>query len=157
DDCYLIADDGWKAETYRVLVKNKKGNEVDKGWACDLVPKDLVLNRYFAAEQEAIRSQQTALETLEARLAELEEEHGADDGALNNVSSKAEALDAWHETLISVWQSFDVSKYRQYMQALTTQETALQRLLDLQTDPRLQALANAKGKLTQATVKARRR
>jgi len=51
DDCYLIAADGWKAETYRVLVKNSKGREVDKGWACDLVPKPLVVARYFAREQ----------------------------------------------------------------------------------------------------------
>src|SRR5207253_127589 len=36
DDCYLIAADGWKAETYRVIEKDKKGKEKDKGWACDL-------------------------------------------------------------------------------------------------------------------------
>src|SRR6202049_779418 len=36
DDCYLIAADGWKAETTRVLVKNNKGKEEDKGWTCDL-------------------------------------------------------------------------------------------------------------------------
>jgi len=39
DDCYLIAANGWKAETYRVIEvkKNKQGEtlrEVDKGWAC---------------------------------------------------------------------------------------------------------------------------
>jgi type I restriction enzyme M protein len=26
DDCYIIADDGWKAETYRIIMKDKKGN-----------------------------------------------------------------------------------------------------------------------------------
>ena len=45
DDCYLIAADGWKAETYRVVEKDKKGKEKDKGWACDLVPKALVVAR----------------------------------------------------------------------------------------------------------------
>jgi N-6 DNA Methylase len=30
DDVYLIAADGWKAETYRVIESNKKGKEVDK-------------------------------------------------------------------------------------------------------------------------------
>jgi type I restriction enzyme M protein len=42
DDAYLIAADGWKAETYRVIEKkNKRGqsHQKDKGWACDLVPK----------------------------------------------------------------------------------------------------------------------
>lgn len=42
DDAYLIAEDGWKAQTYRMLEtkKNKDGTTgktVDKGWACDLV------------------------------------------------------------------------------------------------------------------------
>src|SRR6202034_1947590 len=54
DDCYLIAADGWKAETNRVTEKDKKGKEKDKGWACDLVPKALIVARYFASEQEAI-------------------------------------------------------------------------------------------------------
>ena len=39
DDCYLIAADGWKAETYRIIETDKKGKEKDKGWTCDLVPK----------------------------------------------------------------------------------------------------------------------
>jgi len=27
DDCYLIAADGWKAETYRVIETDKKGKK----------------------------------------------------------------------------------------------------------------------------------
>ena len=54
DDCYLIATDGWKAETYRIIEKDKKGKEKDKGWACDLVPKLLIVAHYFAKEQAAI-------------------------------------------------------------------------------------------------------
>ena len=48
DDCYLIAADGWKAETYRIIEKDKKGKEKDKGWTCDLIPKPLIVARYFA-------------------------------------------------------------------------------------------------------------
>ncbi len=36
DDCYLIAADGWKAETTRIIETDKKGKEKDKGWTCDL-------------------------------------------------------------------------------------------------------------------------
>jgi type I restriction enzyme M protein len=54
DDCYLIAADGWKADTYRVIEKDKKGKKKDKGWTCDLVPKALIIARYFAEEQEAV-------------------------------------------------------------------------------------------------------
>jgi type I restriction enzyme M protein len=55
DDVYLIAADGWKAETYRVIEKNKTtGKERDKGSACDLIPKALLVARFFAEEQAAI-------------------------------------------------------------------------------------------------------
>jgi len=76
DDCYLIAADGWKAETYRITEKNKKGKEKDKGWTCDLIPKPLIVARYFAEEQEVIDALAADLETVTAKLAELEEEHG---------------------------------------------------------------------------------
>lgn len=76
DDCYVIAADGWKAETYRVIEKRKgkdgkPGKEVDKGWACDLVPKALIVARYFAAEQAAIDQIAVEMESVAARLAEL--------------------------------------------------------------------------------------
>ena len=81
DDCYAIAADGWKAQTYRVIETSKKGKQKDKGWACDLVPKPLVVARYFAKEQAALRALQAELEGVSARLAELEEEHGGEDAA----------------------------------------------------------------------------
>ena len=81
DDCYLIATDGWKAETYRVIETDKKGKEKDKGWICDLVPKALIVARYFSEEQAAIDRLVINLDSVTARLAEMEEEHGGEDGA----------------------------------------------------------------------------
>jgi type I restriction enzyme M protein len=80
DDCYLISADGWKAETYRIIERDKKGKERDKGWTCDLVPKALIVNRYFAAEQEQIGALNAELEIVTAQIAELEEENGDDEG-----------------------------------------------------------------------------
>jgi len=91
DDCYLIAADGWKAEISRVLVKNPKGKEVDKGWTCDLVPKPLIIARYFAAEDAAIKEQQAALESLAAQIAEMEEEHGGDEGLFSELHKLSKA------------------------------------------------------------------
>ena len=85
DDCYLIAADGWRAETYRVLVKNSKGKEVDKGWACDLVPRQLVIARYFSEKQDAITRLEAELESLTARVTELEEEHGGEEGVFSGL------------------------------------------------------------------------
>src|SRR5207302_1531076 len=81
DDCYLIAADGWKAETTRVIEKDKKGREKDKGWTCDLIPKALIVARYFATEQAAIDQIAAELEGATASLVEMEDEHGGEDGA----------------------------------------------------------------------------
>lgn len=80
DDCYLIAVDGWKAEPYRILIENKKKEKVDKGWACDLVPKELMIARYFTKEQETLTQLESERETVTAKIQEMEEEHGGDEG-----------------------------------------------------------------------------
>ena len=85
DDCYLLAHDGWKAETYRIIEKDKKGKEKDKGWTCDLIPKALIVARYFAKEQEAIDQLTGELESVTARLNELEEEQGVEEGAFSEL------------------------------------------------------------------------
>jgi len=107
DDCYLVDSDGWKAETYRILEMNKKGKEVDKGWACDLVPKHLVVDRFFAAQQQALRQKETELENLTTRLAELEDEHDGDEGILSTVNSRTDALIARQEVTIGLLDSSD--------------------------------------------------
>ncbi|MEX2579687.1 MAG: type I restriction-modification system subunit M [Verrucomicrobiales bacterium] len=82
DDVYLIAAEGWVAEPARIIEKNQKtGKERDKGWTCDLLPKSLVVARYFADEQADIDGASADLEALQAVQTELEEEHGGEDGA----------------------------------------------------------------------------
>jgi len=85
DDCYLIADDGWKATTHRVIEvkKDKKGEkvkEVDKGWACDLVPKSFLVASHFATERNAIIDLEADLESITVQITELKEEHGGEEG-----------------------------------------------------------------------------
>ena len=109
DDCYLIAADGWKAETTRILEKDKKGKEKDKGWTCDLIPKALIVARYFGQEQAAIDQLAAELEGVTARLTELEEEHGGEDGAFAdldkvnraNVAVRLKELQGKRNTAIS--------------------------------------------------------
>ena len=80
DDVYLISAEGWKAEPSRLIERDKKGKEKDKGWGCDLVPKALIVNRYFAQEQAALNALEAEMESLAAQLSELEEEHGGEEG-----------------------------------------------------------------------------
>ena len=84
DDCYLIAAEGWKAETKRLVEEVKsgkdKGKQKDKGWACDLIPKSLIVARYFNKEQTELDARQVELEQTQASMAELEEEQGGEEG-----------------------------------------------------------------------------
>jgi type I restriction enzyme M protein len=156
DDCYLIAADGWKAETSRVLVKNNKGKEVDKGWTCDLVPKALIVARYFAAEQEVITKLEAELESLTAQMTEMEEEHGGDEGAfaeldkVNRAAVAARLRDLRFESGESVADEKAVlEKYLEHCERQADLKRALK-----QAEEKLDALAYARyPALSEAEIK----
>lgn len=77
DDCYAIAADGWVAELY-IVKKTKKENQ----WDCDLVPKTLVIDRYFLTEKHAIEKLEAEKENIGAQMKEMAVEHGGDEGVL---------------------------------------------------------------------------
>jgi type I restriction enzyme M protein len=87
DDVYLIVEDGWVAKVKRILEKNKKGTEVDKGWTCDLIPKELVINRFLASEYQELVSIETELESVQAEIVSFEEEHAGDEGVLSDATN----------------------------------------------------------------------
>jgi type I restriction enzyme M protein len=91
DDVYAISADGWRAEPYRVLEAGKNGKTKDKGWACDLVPKELLVRQLFAGDLELIEALRSQLEEASSRLAELEEEHGGDEGAFSELDKITKA------------------------------------------------------------------
>lgn len=88
DDAYLLAADGWKAVP--TVITNKKGKAT--GWACDLVPKPLVVARYFAAEQQALDAASAALDSASSALEALEEEHSGEDMAFAGFDRVTAAL-----------------------------------------------------------------
>ena len=148
DDCYLIAADGWVAKTSRILETDKKGKTKDKGWTCDLVPKPLIVARYFAKEQADIDAATAELESITATLAELEEEHGGEDGFLGALDkiNKAEVngqlkkikndKDAKEETAaLKQWLSLNTEE-ADLKKAIREAETALD-LLAYQKYPKL--------------------
>ena len=159
DDCYLIASDGWVAKPHRVIetVKSgkKKGQEKDKGWACDLVPKQLVVARYYPEEQAAIDSLKADLTMVDAELEELAEENGGEEGVLKDVSSKADAEEAYRQALLALWNEEDKQASDAYSDLVTSAEHHGSRLRMLSALPGMSALKNPKGKVTLKSVKAR--
>jgi type I restriction enzyme M protein len=154
DDCYLIAADGWKAETYRVVETNKKGKEVDKGWTCDLVPKPLVVDRYFAVQQAAIREQESKLENVAAQMTELEEEHGGEEGLFVELEkvNKANVAARLKEIKGDRDAKEEVNALNAWLK-LCNQESELKKSLK-EAEAELDALAYAKyPKLTEAEIK----
>lgn len=154
DDCYLIADDGWKAETSRIIEKDKKGKERDKGWTCDLVPKSLIVARYFAKEQEALDQLAAELEGVTARLTELEEENGGEEGTFSELDkvNKAEVTKRLKEIKSDKDAKDEVAALNDWLK-LSDEETDLKRRLK-EAEAALDAKAYAKyPTLTEAEIK----
>lgn len=135
DDAYLLAADGWKAATYRVIETKKgkdgkPGKQVDKGWACDLVPKATLVARYYAKEQALMDEMSAQLDSMAARLAELEEEHGGDEGAFAELDkvNKAQVNARLKETQRDADAQDEAAVLRQWLQ-LSEQEAQLKKTL----------------------------
>lgn len=87
DDVYMLIEDGWIARTRRITEKNNKGKEVDKGWTCDLLPKNLIIQEYLAAELNKLQGLEAERETIEAEITALEEEHTGEEGLLADATN----------------------------------------------------------------------
>jgi len=85
DDAYMIVFGGWKVEIN--VLRNKKGKET--GWDCDLIPKEIVIKRYFTAEQEKIDGLKNELEEISQNKESLEEENSGEDDLFADARSDA--------------------------------------------------------------------
>ncbi len=157
DDAYLIAADGWKAETKRIIEEIKtgknKGEKKDKGWICDLIPKEFIVGRYFKTEHDAILSKQAELDQINGDLELLVEENSGDDGILKDVSTKIDAENAIINAIIVLWNEDDKKACNKYTS--TKQEAAEldNKLKELKENQYLSSLRNSKGNLTIKAVK----
>jgi type I restriction enzyme M protein len=69
DDVYMIALNGWKANS-------------------DLIPPELIINRYFAVDQQTIEKLEAANEAIALKLEEMDEEHGGEGGLLEETRNE---------------------------------------------------------------------
>lgn len=83
DDCYWITAEGWVATL--LPVTDKKGKIKTGEFESELIPFELVINRYFQEERDHIKTIQAYLDTLAAEMTELIEEHSGDEGLLTEV------------------------------------------------------------------------
>jgi type I restriction enzyme M protein len=76
DDVYALVSDGWEAG--REIEKQEKKKE----WEGRLIPKKLIIARYFAAEQKAIKNLEADHDAIARQMEEMEEEHGVEEGLM---------------------------------------------------------------------------
>jgi len=69
DDVYLLVQEGWKA-----LLDGKPNT--------DLIPSHLLVNRYFAEEQQLFVKLEEKRDAITRQMEELDEEHGGEEGLL---------------------------------------------------------------------------
>jgi type I restriction enzyme M protein len=92
DDVYMIAADGWLgANKLRLLeAQAKESADLKIGklkYKADLIPPELIINRYFAAEQQAIETLEAERDAVSRQIEALEEEHGGEDGLLEEAKN----------------------------------------------------------------------
>jgi type I restriction enzyme M protein len=174
DDCYLVADDGWKAGAQPreiVKVKNKDGklvwpeaHDYNKGkrrFKSDLVPATILIGRYFVAEKQAIEAIEGELATIEQQLDEQKEEQGGEEGLLAEViegegDKQKITVKALKARLKEIGKDYEFADERgaleDYAALLDKQADAKARLKAAQED--LDAKLNAKyPKLTEDEIK----
>ncbi|NQY82482.1 MAG: hypothetical protein HRT36_05560 [Alphaproteobacteria bacterium] len=93
------------------------------------------------------------METVEAEKADLEEEHGTDEGILSAVGNKREAEIARDEALELVWEPEQPETFGQYRTLLQDQDRLATRIAEISETDALKACENAKGRITQANVR----
>lgn len=84
DDLYQISDEGWKAELSL--------DEKRKTWDCDLLPKQLVIDKFFLSEKNTIEKLESDREAINQQLTELEEEYGGEDGLLTDAKNDKDKI-----------------------------------------------------------------
>jgi type I restriction enzyme M protein len=155
DDSYLIAADGWKAETTRIIETDKKGKEKDKGWTCDLIPKPVIVARYFAKEQAAVDQLAAELEGVTTKRVELEEEHSGEDGAFAEFDkvNKANVADRLKEIRGDKEAKDEAAVLNEWLEFNANETDVKKRLKDAEAG--LDAKTYARySKLTEAEIKA---
>ena len=125
DDCYLIAGESWKA-----------GNEVEwtkKEFEGKLIPKQLMISRYFDKEQNAIDQLETDRDAITAQIEELEEEHGGEEGCFSDFDkvNKANALKRMKEIKVEKDKSRTTLKMAAEPLVLYGEQAVLEKYINL--------------------------
>ncbi|MCF6155669.1 MAG: type I restriction-modification system subunit M [Candidatus Brocadia sp.] len=150
DDVYALVSDGWEA-----------GKEIErdkKQWEGRLIPKGLIIARYFVTEQKAIENLEADRDAIVRQMEELEEEHGGEEGLMADAKNdkdkitKTSVKDRLKE-IQNEKESADERKVLQDCLKLTKQEAEVsKKIKDAQAALKKKVLEKYKA-LTEAEIK----
>ncbi len=94
DDVYLILEEGWEGASKLRLIKGKTTDKFDlkigkMKYKADLIPPDLLIDRYYSAEKQELEGLESELLEAEKQKEELEEAHVGEEGLLEDAKSDA--------------------------------------------------------------------
>jgi len=86
DDVYGLVSDGW------MVGKEIEKQEKKKEWEGRIIPKSLIINRYFSAEQKTIEQLESSRDAFAQKIEEMVEEHGVDEGLMADAKNDKDKI-----------------------------------------------------------------
>jgi type I restriction enzyme M protein len=145
--------DGWKVGK-EIEKDDKKKNE----WQGRIIPKQLMINRYFSAEQKAIDQLEIQQEDTVRQQEEMVEEHSGEDGLLEEVTNdkgnitKGEIRKRIREIKDDLDYADELKVLEAYLQLLNTEADIKKQIKTAQTELNVKLLDKYK-KLTENEIK----
>jgi len=86
DDLHLISFSGWKVSLF--YIKNKKGEDT-KEWDSELIPKNIIVKKYFEKQKEELDDLQSKLENTKEEMQTMEEDNQGEEDMFLDARSEA--------------------------------------------------------------------
>ncbi len=150
DDVYILVSDGWEA--------GKEIEKEKKEWEGRLIPKELIIARYFEAEQKAIENLEADRDAIVQQREEMEEEHGGEEGLMADAKNDKDKITktSVKDRLKEIKDDVEATDEREVLQnylKLTEQEAeASKKIKEAQTALEKKLLAKYQA-LTEAEIK----
>ena len=167
DDCYLIADDGWREAAQPRLIIEDKAKKTKarpdfslgkKKYQAELIPPALVIARYYAAAQAEIEALEARVAALQQQVEEMAEEHGGEGGLLEDAKNDKDKLTkasvaARLKEIKTDPDAADECKVLNDYLALSEQEADASAKLKVAQDALMEKVAAKYGQLTEDEIK----
>jgi type I restriction enzyme M protein len=168
DDLYMIVSDGWRGAAKPRLIIEEKGSKTKEKpdftvgklkYKTELIPTELVIARYFAAEQAAIEKLEAEVAAIEQAMEEMAEEQSGEEGLLEEAKNDKDKLtkasvSARLKEIKSDADAADERKVLSNYLALIDKEAATSAKVNDAQDALMAKVAAQYGKLTEAEIKA---